>query len=68
MQVASLGFGLSVGYFDTEEAGARAYDRAAIGLLGRHSCNVTTNHPVEEYADEDVRNASLPQLAALHAD
>ena len=55
LQVASLGkSGVSVGYFDTEEQGARAYDRAAIGLLGRDNCSVTTNFPLKNYADQEV--------------
>lgn len=56
-QVANLGkSGVSVGYFDTEDAAARAYDRAAISLLGRDSANIVTNHPLEEYAGEDLPN------------
>lgn len=47
---------MSVGYFDTEDAAARAYDRAAISLLGRDSANIVTNHPMEEYANEDLPN------------
>ncbi len=58
MQVAALGkSGVSVGYFDTEDAAARAYDRAAIGLLGRQSCRAILNFPIEEY-DHD----SVPEL------
>lgn len=57
-QVASLGkSGVSVGYYDTETNAARAYDRAAIGLLGRDNCSITTNFPLQEY-DREV----VPQL------
>ena len=57
-QVATLGkSGVSVGYYDTEENAARAYDRAAIGLLGRDNCSITTNFPLGDYDDEIV-----PQL------
>lgn len=57
-QVATLGkSGVSVGYYDTEEAAARAYDRAAIGLLGRNHSAITTNFPLHEYDKEPV-----PQL------
>lgn len=53
-QVANLGkSGVSVGYYDTEEAAAKAYDRAAIGLLGRDNCSITTNFPLTAY-DEDL--------------
>lgn len=48
---------MSVGYYDTEEAAARAYDRAAIGLLGRNHSAITTNFPLHEYDKEPV-----PQL------
>lgn len=58
LQVATLGkSGVSVGYYDTEMNAARAYDRAAIGLLGRDNCSITTNFPLQEY-DEEV----VPQL------
>lgn len=57
-QVATLGkSGVSVGYYDTEDNAARAYDRAAIGLLGRDNCSITTNFPLGDY-DEEV----VPQL------
>ena len=57
-QVATLGkSGVSVGYYDTEENAARAYDRAAIGLLGRDNCSITTNFPLGDYDQEIV-----PQL------
>eukprot|EP00775_Hariotina_reticulata_P004771 gene4771-5021_t len=52
-----VGNGVSVGYFDTEDAAARAYDRAAIGLLGRQNCRTILNFPIEEY-DHD----SVPEL------
>ena len=56
--MATLGkSGVSVGYYDTEEAAARAYDRAAIGLLGRNHSAITTNFPMQEYDKEPV-----PQL------
>lgn len=58
IKVAALGkSGVSVGYFDTEDAAARAYDRAAIGLLGRQNCRAILNFPMEEY-DHD----SVPEL------
>ena len=58
IKVAALGkSGVSVGYFDTEDAAARAYDRAAIGLLGRANCRAILNFPIEEY-DHD----SVPEL------
>ncbi len=57
-QVAALGkSGVSVGYFDTETAAARAYDRAAIGLLGWQNCKAILNYPIEEYDRE-----SIPEL------
>lgn len=55
IKVASLGkSGVSVGYYDTEHAAARAYDRAAIGLLGRDNANIVTNFPLEDYDNEEV--------------
>ncbi|KAL0041660.1 hypothetical protein WJX79_011108 [Trebouxia sp. C0005] len=58
IKVATLGkSGVSVGYYDTEENAARAYDRAAIGLLGRDNCSITTNFPLGDY-DEEI----VPQL------
>ena len=54
-QVAALGkSGVSVGYFDTEEAAARADDRAAIGLLGRDHPNLQTNFDSRDYAGEAI--------------
>ena len=47
-----------MGYYDTEEAAARAYDRAAIGLLGRDSEAITTNFPLKDYANEAVPELS----------
>ncbi|KAK9830953.1 hypothetical protein WJX81_001976 [Elliptochloris bilobata] len=58
IKVATLGkSGVSVGYYDTEEAAARAYDRAAIGLLGRDSAGISTNFALADYDAEAV-----PQL------
>jgi hypothetical protein len=55
IKVAALGkSGVSVGYFDTETAAARAYDRAAIGLLGRQNCRTILNFPLEEYDNDNV--------------
>ena len=59
IKVAALGkSGVSVGYFDTEEAAARAYDRAAIGLLGRSAPHLQTNFSVLEYEDESIPDLS----------
>lgn len=59
IKVAALGkSGVSVGYYDTEEGAARAYDRAAIGLLGRDCATLQTNYRLEEYAGE-----AIPRLA-----
>lgn len=55
IKVAALGkSGVSVGYFDTEEAAARAYDRAAIGLLGHVNPNLQTNFPLLDYEGESI--------------
>ncbi|PSC77007.1 AP2-like ethylene-responsive transcription factor TOE3 [Micractinium conductrix] len=55
IKVAALGkSGVSVGYFDTEEAAARAYDRAAIGLLGRDNPNLQTNFDARDYTGETI--------------
>jgi hypothetical protein len=64
--VAALGkSGVSVGYFDTEDAAARAYDRAAIGLLGIDACRTFLNFPAEAYVHDTVRRADFqPWLKA----
>lgn len=55
IKVAALGkSGVSVGYFDTEESAARAYDRAAIGLLGRQNPNLQTNFDLSLYSEESI--------------
>ncbi|KDD72107.1 hypothetical protein H632_c3857p0, partial [Helicosporidium sp. ATCC 50920] len=55
IKVAALGkSGVSVGYYDTELAAARAYDRAAIGLLGRGHSNLQTNFELDDYAGESI--------------
>jgi hypothetical protein len=54
MWAPSVFTGVSVGYFDTEDAAARAYDRAAIGLLGRTNCKAVLNFPIEEYDNDSV--------------
>ena len=63
IKVAALGkSGVSVGYFDTELAAARAYDRAAIGLLGRGNCRTILNFPMEDY-----ENDAVPELVGAPA-
>lgn len=58
LQVATLGkSGVSVGYYDTEEAAARAYDRAAIGLLGFDSSAIMLNFAKQDY--QGMHMASL---------
>jgi hypothetical protein len=55
IKVSALGkSGVSVGYFETEAAAARAYDRAAIGLLGRASCRTILNFSMEEYENDNI--------------
>jgi hypothetical protein len=55
MQVAALGkSGMSVGYYDTEQAAGRAYDRAAIGLLGWQGCEAVINFPASDYSPESI--------------
>lgn len=55
IKVAALGkSGVSVGYYDTEESAAQAYDRAAIGLLGPDNPNLQTNFPLSDYAGEAI--------------
>ena len=55
IKVAALGkSGVSVGYFDTEDAAARAYDRAAIGLLGKDAPNLQTNFDIADYSEDSI--------------
>jgi hypothetical protein len=54
-QVAALGkSGMSVGYYDTEQAAARAYDRTAIGLLGWQGCEAVLNFPAGDYSPDSI--------------
>lgn len=64
--MANLGkSGVSVGYYDTEEAAAKAYDRAAIGLLGRDNCSITTNFPLTAYDEDLVSSACTYPLLGV---
>lgn len=55
IKVAALGkSGMSVGYYDDEVLAARAYDRAAIALLGWEAAAGVANFPVEEYRQEGI--------------
>lgn len=54
-QVANLGkSGVSVGYYDTEEEAAKAYDRAAIGL---YNSPMKLNFPEQLYDGQEVWRA-----------
>ena len=53
--MANLGkSGVSVGYYDTQEAAAKAYDRAAISLLGKDNGSISTNFPLKQYQEDQL--------------
>ena len=66
VQVANLGkSGVSVGYYDTQEAAAKAYDRAAISLLGKDNGSISTNFPLKQYQEDQlVCHCLIPYLKA----
>ena len=52
--------GVCYGYFDTEEAAGKAYDRAKLGLFGSDNRSLAANFPVKRYQEEVQLYAYCP--------